>query len=171
MMLVNRSWLRRALPVIALMSCTTFTLPSQAEYTLFSGVDAKDQLSHRLDFGNRSVSDSYRLSLSGQRLPVGAAQINIVYPEHYTGVFDASQVTVAVNEKAIPVTEVKWQKDQRTLQINLQERLQTKDNINIVLGNVRNPDRSGLFYFDCQVKSSVNFPIARYAGTWILNIK
>jgi Protein of unknown function (DUF2808) len=170
MMLVNRSWLRRILPVVALMSFTTFTLPSQAEYTVFSGVDPKDLLSHHLDFGNRSVTDSYRLNLSGRRLPLGAAQINIVYPDHYTGVFDTSQITVSVGEKSIPIAGVKWQKDQRTLQIDLQERLQTKNDINIVLNNVRNPDRSALFYFDCRVKSSKDFPIDRYAGTWILNI-
>jgi hypothetical protein len=169
-MLVNKSLLRRVLPILALMSFATFTLPSKAEFTLFSGVDPKDQLSYNLDFGNRSVSDSYRLNLPGRKLSLGAAQINIVYPNYYSGIFDESQVTVMAGDRVVPLTGVKWLKDKSTLQIDLKERLQTKGDINIVLGNVRNPDSGGLFYFDCQVKSSADFPIARYAGTWILSI-
>jgi Protein of unknown function (DUF2808) len=170
-MLVNqKSLLHQALPVLAVISSTLCILPSRAEYNLFSGVAPKDQLNHRLDFGRRSISDSYRLNLPGSKLRLGAVQINILYPEYYSGIFDEQKVTVQVGDKVIPIAGVKWQKDRRTLQIDLKERLQTKGDINIVLGNVRNPDSSGLYYFDCQVKSSPNFPIARYAGTWILNI-
>jgi hypothetical protein len=143
-MLANKSLLSRILPVLAVISGATFTQPSKAEFTLFSGVEPKNQLSYSLDFGKRSITDSYRLVLSGQKMPLGAVQLNILYPENYNGVFDEKQITVS---------------------------LQTKGDINIVLGNVRNPDTSGLFYLDCQYRSSPNFPIARYAGTWILNIK
>ncbi len=170
-MLVNKFLLRRVLPVMAVISGATITLPSRAEYTLFSGVEPKNQLSYSLDFGKRSISDSYRLQLPGRKLQLGAVQLNILYPENYSGVFDENQITVTAGEQSIPIAGVKWQKEKRTLQINLKERLQTKGDINIVLGNVRNPDKSGLFYFDCQYRSSPNFPIARYAGTWILNIK
>jgi Protein of unknown function (DUF2808) len=170
-MLVNKSWLQRFLPALALMSCTTFVLPSRAEYNLFSGVAPQDQLNHSLNFGNRSVSDSYHLNLPGRRLQLGAAQINIVYPDYYTGTFDENQVTVITGDKSVAVAAVKWQKDKNTLQIDLKERLETKGDINIVLNNVRNPGQSGMFYFDCRVKSSKDFPIDRYAGTWILNIK
>jgi hypothetical protein len=169
-MLFNQSLLRRALPVLALMSFATFTLPSRAEFVLFSGVEPKNQLSYNLDFGNRSVSDSYRLNLPGRKLALGAAQINIVYPDYYSGVFDESQVTVMAGDRAIPLAGVKWQKNKSTLQIDFKERLQTKGDISIVLGNVRNPDSGGIFYFDCQVKSSADFPIPRYVGTWILSI-
>jgi hypothetical protein len=155
---------------MVVISSAMFAVPSRAEYNLFSGVAPKDQLSHRLDVGRRSVADSYRLNLPGGKLRLGAVQINILYPEYYSGIFDEQKVTVQVGDKSIPISGVKWQKDKRTLQIDLKERLQTKGDINIVLGNVRNPDNSGIFYFDCQVKSSPNFPIARYAGTWILNI-
>jgi hypothetical protein len=170
-MLVNKSLLRRVLPVLAVVSCATFTQPSRAEFTLFSGVEPKNQLSYSLDFGKRSITDSYRLVLSGQKMPLGAVQLNILYPENYNGVFDEKQITVSAGGQSMLIAGVKWQKEKRNLQIDLKERLQTKSDINIVLGNVRNPDNSGLFYFDCQYRSSPNFPIARYAGTWILNIK
>ncbi len=170
-MLVNKSFLRRVLPVLAMVSGTTFIQPGRAEYTLFSGVEPKNQLSYSLDFGKRSISDSYRLVLPGSKMPLGTVQLNILYPENYNGVFDEKQITVSVAGKIMPIASVKWQKEKRNLRIDLPERLQTKGDINIVLGNVRNPDAAGLFYFDCQYRSSPNFPIARYAGTWILNIK
>jgi Protein of unknown function (DUF2808) len=170
-MLVNKSLLSRILPVLAVISGATFTQPSKAEFTLFSGVEPKNQLSYSLDFGKRSITDSYRLVLSGQKMPLGAVQLNILYPENYNGVFDEKQITVSAGGKSMSIAGVKWQKEKRNLQIDLKERLQTKGDINIVLGNVRNPDTSGLFYLDCQYRSSPNFPIARYAGTWILNIK
>ncbi len=170
MLVLKQFLLCPVLPVLALISGAIFAMPSKAEYNLFSGVAPKDQLSHRLDFGRRSASDNYRLNLPGSKLRLGAVQINILYPEYYSGIFNEQQVTVQVDNKSIPIAGVKWQKDKRTLQIDLKERLQTKGDINIVLGNVRNPSNSGIYYFDCQVKSSPNFPIARYAGTWILNI-
>jgi hypothetical protein len=142
----------------------------RAEFTIFSGVEQKDQLSYSLDFGNRSVTDRYRLRVSGNKMPLGATQINIVYPDYYGGQFDEKGTEVMVGEKSIPVASTKWDKENRTLQILLKERLQTKKEIEIVLNNVRNPDTGGIFYFDCQIKSSAEFPLARYTGTWILNI-
>jgi hypothetical protein len=169
-MLLTKSLLLRVLPVLTVVSCAVFTQPSKAEYTLFSGVQPKNQLSYSLDFGKRSITDSYRLVLPGQKMPLGTVQLNILYPENYNGVFDEKQITVSAGGQSMPIAGVKWQKEKRNLQIDLKDRLQTKGDINIVLGNVRNPDTSGLFYLDCQYRSSPNFPIARYAGTWILNI-
>jgi Protein of unknown function (DUF2808) len=169
---VTRLFWGRVLTTMAALSCITVLpmTPSKAEFTLFSGVDPKDQLSYSLDFGNRSTSDRYRLRLPGNKLPLGATEINIVYPDYYQGQFDDKQIEVRVGDKLIPVTKTSWDKEKRTLQITLDKRLQTKQEIEIVLNNVKNPDSGGIFYFDCQIRSSAAFPLARYAGTWILSI-
>jgi Protein of unknown function (DUF2808) len=162
----------RVLTAVAVLGTATIlpVMPSRAEFTLFSGVDSKDQLSYSLDFGNRATSDRYRLRLPGTKLPLGATQIDIVYPDYYQGIFDPKGVEVNVGGKSVLVSSTNWDKEKRALQITLDKRLKTKQEIEIVLNNVKNPDRGGIFYFDCQVKSSAEFPLARYAGTWILNI-
>jgi hypothetical protein len=169
---MTRLFWERVLTAVAVLGCTTVLpiAPSKAEFTLFSGVDSKDQLSYSLDFGNRASSDRYRLRLPGTKVPLGATQIDIVYPEYYQGTFDDKGIEVNVGGKSIPVSKANWDKEKRAVQITLNERLKTKQDIEIVLNNVKNPDRGGIFYFDCQVKSSAEFPLARYAGTWILNI-
>jgi hypothetical protein len=162
----------RVLTVLAMLGSATVlpAAPSKADFTLFSGVDPKDQLSYSLDFGNRSTTDRYRLRLPGSKLPLGATQINIVYSEHYQGSFDDKAIEVNVGSKSIPVVKTNLDKEKRIIEITLDRRVQTKQDIEIVLNNVKNPDIGGIFYFDCQVKSSVEFPLARYAGTWILSI-
>jgi Protein of unknown function (DUF2808) len=169
---VARLFWGKVLTLVATVSCATVlpVAPSRADFTLFSGVDQKDQLSYSLDFGNRSTSDRYRLRLPGNRLPLGATQINIVYPEYYQGRFDDKAIEVNVDGTAIPVVKANWDKTQRMVEITLDRRLQTKKEIEIVLNNVHNPDNGGIFYFDCQIKSSAEFPLARYVGTWILSI-
>jgi hypothetical protein len=171
-MLVRKVFWLRSLLALTVFGSGALLTPkiSQAEFTIFSGVDQKNQLSYSLDFGNRSVTDRYRLRVSGNKMPLGATQINIVYPDHYYGKFDEKGTEVMVGGKSMPVASTKWDKGNRTLQILLKERLQTKQEVEIVLNNVRNPDNGGIFYLDCQVKSSNEFPVARYAGTWILNI-
>jgi Protein of unknown function (DUF2808) len=171
-MLVRKVFWLRLLMALTVFGSGAMLTPQagQAEFTLFSGVEQKDQLGYSLDFGNRSVTDRYRLRISGKKMPLGATQINIVYPDYYNGKFDEAGTEIMLGDKSIPVASTKWDKENRTLQIMLKERLQTKNEIEIVLNNVRNPDTGGIFYFDCQVKSSDEFPLARYAGTWILNI-
>jgi hypothetical protein len=164
-------WLRLLMALAVVGSGATLVPQAgQAEFTLFSGVEQKDQLGYSLDFGSRSVTDRYRLRISGKKMPLGATQINIVYPDSYGGKFSETVAEVKMGDKSIPVAGTKWDKENRTLEITLKERLQTKNEIEIILNNVRNPDSGGIFYFDCQIKSSAEFPLARYAGTWILSI-
>jgi Protein of unknown function (DUF2808) len=164
----------RILTAVAVSGCLTAlpVAPSRAEFTLFSGVENKDQLSYSLDFGNRSTTDRYRFRLPGTRLPLGAAQIEIVYFENedYQGIFDPNNIEVNVGGKSILVSKANWDKEKRTVEITFKERLKTKQDIEIVLNNVKNPDRGGIYRFDCRVKSSVEFPLPRYAGTWIVGI-
>jgi Protein of unknown function (DUF2808) len=168
---------QKLLPILALASCLCAVAPIAATadslpgFTLFSGVDPANQLTYRLDAGTRNANDRYRLTIPGSKINrLGAAQIQITYPDYYKGTFDDKGVEVFVGDKLIPVEAVEWNRDNRTLNIDLAQRIKTKGDIVVVLNNVKNPDGSGMYYFTCNVKSSVEFPVARYVGTWILSI-
>ncbi len=169
---------RKLLPVIALTSCLVAIAPTVVRadslpgFTLFSGVDPANQLAYRLDSGARNNSDRYRLRLPGSKInSLGAAQIQIIYPDYYQGKFDDKNIEVFVGDKSIPIKSAKWDRERRTIEIELAQQLKTKSEIEIVLNNVKNPDGGGMYYFDCLVKSSVEFPLARKIGTWILSIE
>jgi hypothetical protein len=175
--MLNSQIAQKLLPCLALASCLVAVVPTAGRadslpgFTLFSGVEQSNQLSYRLDSGNRSAVDRYHLRIPGSKINrLGAAQIQITYPEYYKGKFDDKSVEVFVENKSIPVKDVQWDRDRQTLNINLAQRIKTKSEIEVVLNNVKNPDSSGMFYFTCQVKSSAEFPLARYIGTWILSI-
>jgi hypothetical protein len=175
--MLNIQTARKLLPVIALTSCFVTVIPvavradSLPGFTLFSGVEPSNQLSYRLDSGNRNSTDRYRLKIPGSKINrLGAAQIQISYPDYYKGKFDDKGVEVFVGDKSIPVKSVEWDRERQILQIDLAKQLKTKGEIEVVLNNVQNPDGGGMYYFTCQVKSSAEFPLARYVGTWILSI-
>jgi hypothetical protein len=175
--MLNIQTAQKLLPLLALTSCLVAVAPvtvradSLPGFTLFSGVDPANQLSYRLDSGNRNSIDRYRLKIPGAKINrLGAAQIQISYPDYYKGKFDDKAVEVFVGEKSIPVQSVEWNRENQTLTIDLAQRLKTKNEIDVVLSNVQNPDGGGMYYFTCNVKSSAEFPLARYVGTWILSI-
>ncbi len=174
--MLNIQTAQKLVPIFALTGCLVAVAPivtradSLPGFTLFSGVDPSNQLSYRLDSGNRNSTDRYRLKIPGSKINrLGAAQIQIGYPEYFKGKFDDKAVEVFVGDKSIPVEAV-WNRDNQTIQIDLAKRLKTKGDIEVVLNNVQNPDSSGMFYFTCNVKSSAEFPVARYLGTWIVSI-
>ncbi len=175
--MLNSQIAQKLLPCLVLTGCLVAVIPvavradSLPGFTLFSGIDRADQLAFRLDSGNRSATDRYSLRIPGSKINrLGAAQIQITYPDYYKGTFDDKSIEVNVGNKSVPVSDVKWDRERQTLSIDLAEQLKTKDDIEVVLNNVKNPDGAGMYYFNCQVKSSVEFPIARYVGTWILSI-
>ncbi|WP_295616723.1 DUF2808 domain-containing protein [Chamaesiphon sp. GL140_3_metabinner_50] len=175
--MLNIQSLQKLLPILVVAGCLVAVAPTATKadslpgFTLFSGVDPSNQLSYRLDSGNRNTTDRYRLTIPGSKINrLGAAQIQITYPNYYKGKFDDKAVEVFVGDKAIPVQSVEWNRESQTLEINLAKRIKTKGDINVVLNNVQNPDGGGMYYFTCQVKSSAEFPVARYVGTWILSI-
>jgi hypothetical protein len=175
--MLNIQTARKLLPILALTSCFVAVIPvavradSLPGFTLFSGVEPSNQLSYRLDSGNRNSTDRYRLKIPGSKINrLGAAQIQISYPDYYKGKFDDKGVEVFVGDKSIPVKSVEWDREHQILQIDLAKQLKTKGEIEVVLNNVQNPDGGGMYYFTCQVKSSAEFPLARYVGTWILSI-
>jgi hypothetical protein len=175
--MLNSQTARKLLPILALASCCVAIAPvvvkadSLPGFTLFSGVEPSNQLSYRLESGNRNTTDRYTLNIPGAKINrLGAAQIQITYPDYYKGKFDDKAVEVFSGDKSIPVQAVQWDRENHTLQIDLAQRLKTKGEIKVVLNNVQNPDGAGMYYFICNVKSSAEFPVARYVGTWILSI-
>jgi Protein of unknown function (DUF2808) len=168
---------RKLLPILALASCAVVTVPNPVSadslpgFVLFSGVEQGDRLDFRLDSGDRNVTDRYRLKIPGSKINrLGAAQIQITYPKYYKGKFDDKAVEVFVGDKSIPIQAARWDRERQTIEIDLAQQVKTKGEIEVVLNNVQNPDGAGMFNFTCQVKSSVDFPLARYVGTWILSI-
>jgi Protein of unknown function (DUF2808) len=175
--MLNIQIAQKLLPTLAVATCLVGFVPaivradSLPGFTLFSAIEPANQLAYRLDSGNRSTTDRYHLKIPGSKINrLGAAQIQINYPDYFKGKFDEQAVEVFVGDKSIPVQSVKWDRESRSLQLNFAEQIKTKGEIEVVLNNVKNPDTSGMYYFSCQVKSSADFPLARYIGTWILSI-
>lgn len=174
--MLNSQILRQLLPYLVMTGCLVAVVPvvqadSLPGFVLFSGVDRSDQLSYRLESGERNATDRYYLKIPGSKIDrLGAGSIQITYPDYYKGKFDDQKVEVLVGDRAVAVKSVKWNREKYSIQIDLAQNVKTEGEIQVVLSNVKNPDLSGMFYFNCEVKSSPEFPVARYAGTWILSI-
>lgn len=175
--MLNSQILRQVLPCLALASCLAGIVPltvkaeSLPGFVLWSPIPSEDRLNYRLESGDRNATDRYYLKIPGKKIPrLGAGSIVITYPDYYKGKFDDKNVEVMVGDKLVPVKSVQWDRQKYTLQVDLVENIKTEGEIQVVLNNVRNPDLNGMFNFTCEVKSSAEFPIAMYVGTWILSI-
>ncbi|MEI6443677.1 MAG: DUF2808 domain-containing protein [Nostocales cyanobacterium ELA583] len=169
--------MKRLLSALAVTSClltglTTSTLAqSLPGLTLFSGVTRENQLPFRLDFGGQTNStDRYILRVPAQKMKLAVAQFAITYPDYYQGTFDPKSIEVLVKGKKVPLSEVKWDKEGRVIQIFPEEPIPAGRKVELVLSNVENPAFGGVFYFRCQVLSPGDVPLLRYLGTWIISI-
>lgn len=176
-MLSKKSLMRRLAPAFfvtgaILTGLPAFTLAqSNPGFTLWSGVERKDQLNYYLDFGGQANGwDRYRLRIPANKLELGVAQIVITYPDYYKGKFDPKNVEVMVNRKSVPLQEVAWDKENRAIQIYLKEPIEAGKNVEVQLSNVKNPPSGGVFYFDCRILTPGDIPLPRYVGTWLLSI-
>jgi Protein of unknown function (DUF2808) len=169
--------MRRLLSALAVTGCLLTGLPavtlaqSLPGFTLWSGVKSENQLPFRLDFGGQTNSwDRYRLRIPSQKMKLAVAQFVITYPDYYKGEFDAKDMQVRVKGKSVPLSEIKWDKENRRIDIFPQEAVPAGSGVEIVLNNVKNPSFGGMFYFQCQVLSPGDVPLLRSLGTWILSI-
>jgi hypothetical protein len=169
--------MRRLISALALTSFLVGAVPaitlaqSLPGFTLFSGVEGKNQLPYRLDFGGQTNGwDRYRLRLPAKGNKLAIAQFAISYPDYYEGTFDTKKIEVRVKGKSVPLSEVKWDKEGHLIQIFPQEPVPAGSAIEVVLSNVKNPSSPGMFYFNCQVLSPGDVPLLRYRGTWIIGI-
>jgi hypothetical protein len=158
------SFLLTGLPAISLAN----SLPG---FTLFSGVKGENQLPFRLDFGgNVNAWDRYRLRIPAKKMNVAAAQFVVTYPKYYKGTFDPKNIEVRVKNKKVPLSEVRWDRENRVIEIYPQEAVPAGSNVELVFSNVKNPAFGGIYYFNCSIQSPGDVPLSRYLGTWLLSI-
>jgi Protein of unknown function (DUF2808) len=169
--------MKRLLSSLAVTGCllTSFSATTWAQslpgLTLFSGVKGENQLPFRLDFGGQTNStDRYILRIPGKKMKLAVAQFAITYPNYYEGTFDTKDIEIKVKGKKVPLSEVKWDKEGRVIQIFPQEPVPSGQKVELVLSNVQNPSFGGVYYFNCQVLSPGDVPLLRYLGTWIISI-
>lgn len=169
--------MKRVFSALAVTSCllTSFSATTLAQslpgLTLFSGVKSENQLPFRLDFGGQTNSwDRYILRLPAKKMKLAVAQFAITYPNYYKGRFDPKKVEVRIRGKKVPLSEVKWDKEGRVLEIFPEEPVPAGSAVELVLSNVQNPSFGGIYYFNCQVLSPGDVPLLRYLGSWIISI-
>ncbi len=167
--------MKRFLSALLVSSCLLGTFPAlslaQSGLTLFSGVKRENQLSYRLDFGGQTNDwDRYRLRIPQRKMKVAAAKFVISYPKYYEGTFDTDEIDIKVQGKKVEVEKVNWDQDGNVLEIYPKEAVPAGKRVELVLSNTRNPSSGGIFYFNCSVQSPGDLPLARYIGTWIIDI-
>jgi hypothetical protein len=165
----------RLLSALAVTGCLLTSFPAvslaQQGFTLFSGVKGENQLPFRLDFGGQTnATDRYILRVPAQKMKLAVAQFAITYPNYYKGSFDPKKVEVRVKGKSVPLSEVKWEREGRVIEIFPEEPVPAGSNVELVLSNVQNPAFGGMFYFNCQVIHPGDVPMLRYLGTWLISI-
>ncbi|MBF2046424.1 MAG: DUF2808 domain-containing protein [Leptolyngbya sp. IPPAS B-1204] len=172
-----RKYTLRLLSALAISGCLVTSLASIGltqglpGFTIFSGVERENQLSWRMDFdGEPGVRDRYRLRIPAKKMELAVEQFSITYPDTYRGRFDPNAVEVRANGDEIPLDEVTWDPENRVIEIYPQSPVPADTRVEIVLSNVRNPNRIGMHYFNALVRSPGDLPMMRYVGTWILSI-
>ncbi|WP_228054619.1 DUF2808 domain-containing protein [Gloeocapsopsis crepidinum] len=176
-MVATKVSMRRVISALAVSGCLIAAFPvistaqSLPGFTIFSGVKRENQLPFRLDFGGQANGwDRYRLRIPGNRLNLAAAQFTVSYPENYRGKFDPDNIEVRVRGKSVPLQEVRWDQENRVVEIFPAEPVPANTRTEIVFSNVRNPTFGGMYYFNCQIQTPGDVPLLRYVGTWILSI-
>ncbi|MFN6179325.1 MAG: DUF2808 domain-containing protein [Dolichospermum sp.] len=169
--------MKRLLSALAITSCLFTGLPvltwaqGLPGLTLFSGVENKNQLPYRLDFGGQTNNtDRYILRLPAKKMKLPVAQFAISYPDYYKGTFDTKNIEVRVKGKSVPLSEVKWDEKGGVIQIFPKDPVPAGQKVELVLSNVQNPSFGGVYYFNCRVLSPGDVPLLRYIGTWIISI-
>ncbi|MGH1395699.1 MAG: DUF2808 domain-containing protein [Trichormus sp.] len=169
--------MRRLLSVLALTGCVLTSVPAMVlaqggqGFVLFSGVKREYQLPFRLDFGGQTNNrDRYRFRIPAQTMKLAVAQFAVTYPDYYKGTFDTKNIEVRVKGKKVPLSEVKWNRESRLIEIFPEEPVPAGSRVELVFSNVINPAFGGTFYFNCQVLSPGDVPLLRYLGSWIVTI-
>ena len=140
--------------------------------TIFSGVERKNILNYRLDFGGTTGGwDRYRLRVPGKKITQGVAKIFISYPDYYDGEFNTDKIEVRDrNGNSFPLRSVTWDKESYIIEIELEEPILESQKLEIVFSGVKNPDDVGTYYFQGQILTPGQVPIRLILGTWIVSI-
>lgn len=176
-MLYPKFSIARVLGAIAVSGCllagisVTTLAQSNSGLTLFSGVQRENILGYFLDYGGQSGGwDRYRLRIPSKKMALGVSQFVITYPDYYDGKFDPEDIEVRIKKESLPLSEVKWDKNNHRIEIYMEKPIEAGKNVEIVLSNVKNPAFGGTYYFECRAFSAGDIPLPRYLGTWILTI-
>lgn len=167
----------RLLSALALTSFVLAGFPvineaqSSEGLVLFGSVKSENRLSYRFDFGGNANSwDRLRLRISAKKMNLAAAQFAVSYPDYYEGTFNPNKIEVKVGGKKVPLTEVKWNKEARLLEIFPEEPVPAGQEVELVVSDIRTPAFGGMYNFNCQILSPGDVPMLRYVGTWTLSI-
>ena len=167
-----------ALSVMVVMGALSVTFTPQVAIAggcdglnLFSGVERKDQLTCRLDFGgNSGATDRYRFRLDKKKMKYAVSEFTIDYSAHFNGSFDTKNVEIIVNGKNVKVQEVIWEEENHFLKVIPVEPIPAGTAVEMHFSNVRNPRNNGMFYFNGRVQTPGDVPLLRDLGTWIVEI-
>jgi hypothetical protein len=170
--------MRRLLATLAVTTCLLTSVPAVtwanglSGLTLFGGIKRENQLSYRLDFGGqRNAWDRYRLRIPQKKMSLAAAKFIVAYPSHFKGEFDPKKVEIRVKGKAVPLSDVEWNKQDRAISIYPKEPVAAGNAVELVFSNVQNPPFGGMFYFNCMIQTPGDVPLPRYLGTWQIDVQ
>lgn len=158
---------------IAAISVTGLPLVAAAQglpgITLFGGVPSDKQLNYRLDFGGTPGAwDRYRFRIPKSKMKLAVAQFVIDYPNYFDGQFDTKRTELYVNDKKVPLQDVKWDKENDVIELYPAEPVPAGSNVELMFSNVKNPSRFGMYYFNCRVQTPGDVPLLRDIGSWIV---
>lgn len=154
-------------------------------FTIFGGPRRENQLSFRLDYGTSGhPRDRYRLRIPSDKMTFAVSQFSITYPDYYNGEFDIEldpeddpddqpvevRVRIDGDYESVALEEIIWDEENHVVEIYPSEPVPAGNKVEIVFSNVRNPRFGGMYYFNCNVFSPGDVPLARYLGTWVLDI-
>lgn len=168
--------MRRLLSVLLVSSCLLAGLPEITPaqgtrgFTIFGGPN--QELDFYLQSGRANARDRYYLRISKEKLRSAVVKLTIEYPDYYKGRFDTDKVKILVGreKQEVPVRNVDWNQEEHVITIEPEEPLPADKNVELVLENVKNPWRGGMFYFNCRIVNINGFSQPEYVGTWVLSI-
>lgn len=138
---------------------------------IFSGIKRENILPYYLDFGvGPKQWERYKFRIPAKKLTAGASKFYVVYPDYYDGKFDPDRIEVRIKGKSLPLKEVIWDKEARSIEIEPEEPIIASERVELVFSNVKNPS-SGTYYFHCQAMLANDIPVRVHLGTWIVDIK
>lgn len=150
---------------------TTLRAQSNSGLTIFSGVDREDILNYHLDYGGRRRGwDRYRLRIPAKKLPFGASEFIVSYPDYYEGKFDEEEIEVRIDGEPLPLESAIWDEENQEIAIVLAQPLVERQKVELVFSNVRNPRNGGTYYFNAAIQIPNDVRLRRYIGTWIIDI-
>ncbi|MDJ0734553.1 MAG: DUF2808 domain-containing protein [Nostocaceae cyanobacterium] len=168
--------MRRLLSTLAITGSLLIGVPTIAVadgLVLFGGVKSGNQLSYRFDFGgDRNSWDRLRLRIGPKKMKLAAMEFIVRYPHYFKGSFDPDKVEVRVGGKKgkkVPLSEVKWDKDNHVIQIYPEEPVPAGKKVELVFSNMRTSN-SGIYYFQVSIQSPGDVPLARYVGTSVVSV-